>query len=62
MTNSDKAFMDSFKDTHDQYEISDENIEAFLHGTDESFDGYTILADAYNLWNDAINYMQGANK
>jgi hypothetical protein len=59
MTNSDIAFMESFKDTHDQYQISDEDIEAFLRGNDKSFGGYTQLADAYNLWSDAITYMQG---
>jgi hypothetical protein len=56
LTEEQQAFMDAFKDTHDQYGISDEDIEAFLRGNDKSFDGYTQLADAYNLWSDALNY------
>jgi hypothetical protein len=66
MKNSDKAFMASFKDTHGQYDISDEKIIAFLQGDISLFtgycDGYTQLADAYNLWGEAIYYMQGAKE
>lgn len=60
LTDSDKAFVKSFKETHDQYEITDEAIDAFLRGDTQyftsCFDGYTQLADAYNLWHDAINF------
>ena len=62
LTEEQQAFMDSFKDTHDQYGISDERIEAFLRGDlklTDYFDGYTQLADAYNLWSDALNYARG---
>lgn len=57
LTAWEKAFMDSFKNTHGQYEISDKDILAFLTGnTDKYFEGYTQLADARNLWADAIVY------
>jgi hypothetical protein len=57
MTAWDKAFMDSFKSTHGQYEIPDKNIVAFLTGSaQEYFEGYTQLADARNLWADAIAF------
>jgi hypothetical protein len=56
LTDEQQAFMKSFKDTHGQYDIPDEVIVDFLNGHDESFDGYTQLADAYNLWRDAINF------
>ena len=57
MTACDKAFMDSFKSTHDQYQISDKDIVEFLTGDSQGyFDGYTQLADAQNLWADAIVY------
>jgi hypothetical protein len=53
----DKAFMDSFKRTHAQYEIPDKDIEAFLTGNaHDYFDGYTQLADAHNLWAGALQF------
>jgi hypothetical protein len=66
LTDEQKAFIKSFKDTHDQYEIKDKAIVAFLHGDDSHFtscfDGYTQLADARNLWWDAINFAKGNTK
>jgi len=66
LTDEQKAFMASFKDTHGQYDISDKAIIAFLHGDTthftSCFDGYTQLADARNLWWDAINFAKGATK
>ena len=51
------AFMRSFKEQFDHYDISDEQITDFLLGYhDEYFDGYSQLADAYNLWSDALRY------
>lgn len=57
LSDQDKAFMDSFNYTHEQYGISDENIIAFLTGnTNEYYEGYTQLADAHNLWEHAIAF------
>jgi hypothetical protein len=62
LTNEQQAFMDSFKETHNQYEVSDEDLIAFLCGThDEYFDVYTQVADAYNLWRDAIKFAKGSS-
>lgn len=64
LDDSDKAFVASFKDTHGQYDITDEAIAAFMHGDvgyfNSVFDGYTQLADAYNLWGDALNFARRA--
>jgi len=66
LTAEQQAFMDSFKETHDQYDVSDEKIIAFLHGDTSLFtgycSGYTQLADARNLWGDALNFAQKAMK
>lgn len=66
LTDEQKAFMKSFKETHGQYDISDKAIIAFLHGDTKHFtscfDGYTQLADARNLWWDAINFAKEATK
>lgn len=66
MTEEQKAFMDSFNETHDQYEIPDEAIVAFLHGDLSHFDGYcsgyTQLADARNLWGDALAFARKSNE
>ena len=60
LKDSDIAFMHSFKDTHGQYDIPDRYIVAFLtEGSEDYFDGYTQLADAYNLWTDAITHATG---
>lgn len=56
LTDEEKAFIASFKDTHSQYEFTEEVIVAFLRGSNAYFDGYTQLADARNLWADAIAY------
>lgn len=60
LTDEQKAFMESFKDTHDQYEIPDDVLESYLRGGDSYFDsyfdGYTQLADARNLWVDALKF------
>lgn len=56
LTDEQKAFIASFKDTHGQYELSDEVIIAFLHGSADYFIGYTQLADARNLWGDALHF------
>ena len=54
-----KAFMRSFRDQFNQYDISDEQITDFLLGYhDDYFDGYSELADAYNLWIDAVQFAQ----
>ena len=59
LTASDKAFMRSFKEQFNQWDISDQQITDFLLGYDEEyFDGYSELADAYNLWTDAVNFAQ----
>lgn len=52
-----KAFMRSFKEQFNQYDVSDQQITDFLLGYDEEyFDGYSELADAYNLWTDAVQF------
>ena len=57
MREEQKAFMESFKDTHDQYQITDNEITEYLQGsTREYFSGYTELADARNLWGDALRF------
>ena len=57
MREEQKAFMESFKDTHDQYQITDDEITDYLQGnTREYFSGYTELADARNLWRDALRF------
>jgi hypothetical protein len=54
-----KAFMRSFKEQFNQYDVSDQQITDFLLGYDEEyFDGYSELADAYNLWTDAVQFAQ----
>ena len=54
-----KAFMRSFKEQFNQYDVSDQQITDFLLGEhDEYFDGYSELADAYNLWTDAVQFAQ----
>jgi hypothetical protein len=59
LTASDKAFMRSFKEQYNQCDVSDKQITDFLLGYhDEYFDGYSELADAYNLWTDAVNFAQ----
>jgi hypothetical protein len=59
LSDEDKAFMDSFKETHDQYGIPDSDLIAFLNWEDISFDGYTQVADARNLWRNAIAFARG---
>jgi hypothetical protein len=59
LSDEDKAFMDSFKETHDQYGVRDEDLIAFLNWEDISFDGYTQVADARNLWRDALAFARG---
>ena len=59
LSDEDKAFMDAFNYTHEQYSISDEDIVGFLCGADISFDGYTQVADAHNLWEYAISFARG---
>ena len=55
MTEMDKAFMESFQDRFNQYNVCDEDIENFLIGnSNDNFEGYTALADAYGLWKDAL--------
>jgi len=56
LTDDEKAFMCSFKETHGQYDIPDKTIIAYLAGSDNHFMGYTQLADARNLWDAAINF------
>ena len=57
LTAEQEAFIKSFQNTHGQYDVTTEDIEKFLHGyVDENFSGYTQVADARNLWNDAMNY------
>lgn len=57
MTEMDKAFMESFQDRFNQYNVRDEDIEEFLIGnSDNNFEGYTAVADAYGLWSDAIAF------
>ena len=57
LTAEQDAFISSFQHTHGQYDVTTSNIEMFLHGHEvECFDGYTQVADARNLWNDAMNY------
>lgn len=56
LTAEQKAFIASFKETHGQYELSDEVIIAFLRGSSDYFIGYTQLADARNLWGDALHF------
>lgn len=52
-----KAFMQSFNEQFNHYDISDEKITDFLLGyNDDYFDGYTELADAYSLWTDAVQF------
>jgi hypothetical protein len=54
-----KAFMRSFKEQFNQYDVSDQQITDFLLCYyDEYFDGYSELADAYNLWSDAVRFAQ----
>jgi hypothetical protein len=54
-----KAFMRSFKEQFNQYDVSDKQITDFLLGyNDDYFDGYSELADAYNLWTDAVQFAQ----
>jgi cobalamin biosynthesis Co2+ chelatase CbiK len=60
LTDEEKAFIASFKDTHSQYAFTEEVIVASLRGTSEYFDGYTQLADARNLWKDAIAFARRA--
>lgn len=62
LTEEQKAFMKSFKETHDQYDLTDEVIIAFLHGSADYFIGYTQLADARNLWGDALHFARGETK
>lgn len=57
MTESHKAFMESFQDKFSQHDVSDDNIEEYLIGdSSESFEGYTAVADAYGLWEDALEF------
>jgi hypothetical protein len=59
LTAGDKAFMRSFNQQFNQYDISDKQITDFLLGyQDDYFDGYSELADAYNLWSDAVRFAQ----
>jgi hypothetical protein len=58
LTDADKAFIKSFQETHNQYDVIDEDIEGFLLGEDNYFEGYTQVADAYNLWGDAIAFTE----
>jgi hypothetical protein len=59
LTATHKAFMRSFKEQYNQCDVSDKQITDFLLGYhDEYFDGYSELADAYNLWTDAVNFAQ----
>jgi hypothetical protein len=54
-----KAFMRSFKEQYNQCDVSDQQITDFLLGFhDDYFDGYSELADAYNLWTDAVQFAQ----
>ena len=59
LTANHKAFMRSFNEQFNQYDISDEKITDFLLGyNDDYFEGYSELADAYNLWTDAVRFAQ----
>jgi hypothetical protein len=62
LTDEEMAFMASFKETHGQYELTDAMIISYLiePGWCEYFDGCTQLADALNLWNDAIKFARRA--
>ena len=63
LTAEQQAFMDSFKETHDQYEVQDDVIEAYLRGeVNYYFDGYTQLADARDLWGDALKFARKENE
>lgn len=57
LSDSDIAFMKSFKDRCNQYDVTDQNILDYLYGNDcDYFEGYTQLADAYNMWQDALAF------
>jgi hypothetical protein len=57
LSDSDIAFMASFKDRCDQYDVTDQNILDYLYGNEcGCFEGYTQLADAYNMWQDALEF------
>ena len=59
LTANHKAFMRSFKEQFNQCDVSDKQITDFLLDFhDEYFDGYSELADAYNLWTDAVRFAQ----
>jgi len=56
MTKNDARFFNSFTANMSQYEISEKQFIAFLNDdiSDTPMHEYTALADAYNLWCDAI--------
>jgi len=56
LTENDSKFFKSFKSNMSQYEISLTQFIAFLNDdiSDTPMHEYTALADAYNLWCDAI--------
>ena len=56
LTENDSKFFKSFKSNMSQYEITLTQFIAFLNDdiSDTPMHEYTALADAYNLWNDAI--------
>lgn len=50
------AFFVAFSEEMGQYDVSYKDFEEFLRGEDKYFDGYTQLADAYNLWRTAVEF------
>jgi hypothetical protein len=60
LTDEEKAFIAAFKETHSQYAFTEEVIVSSLRGTSDYFDGYTQLADARNLWAEALQFARRA--
>lgn len=56
LSDSDIAFMESFLNTHDQYNVPEKDLIGFLCGENQYFECYTQVADAYNLWGDAVTF------
>jgi len=56
MTENDARFYDAFKDNMGQYPLTLLQFVRYLNGVPDAIpsETYTGLADAYNMWYDAI--------
>ena len=56
LTKNDLSFLKSFNDNMDQYDLTEAQLTAWLNNNRDAVpsETYTALADARNMWHDAI--------